>query len=80
MAQFTVTVADDALVVGMRSREPGTEAVWVQQIVTSAFADYAEQAWIERQTDIADRYEAAAPTVRSRVDAILRGEAEAPQR
>lgn len=71
MAVFTVTVADDALAVAMRTRIAGTEAVWVQQILDLAFAPHAEQAWLERQTDIADRYETATPTVRAQVDTLL---------
>ena len=71
MAQFTVTVADDALALGMRSRVPGTESEWVQQIVDAAFADFQDQAFLERQTDVADRYEAAPATVRTQVDQLL---------
>jgi len=71
MATFTVTVADDAMAVGMRSREPGTEAVWVQQILDAAFAAEAEQAWNERQADVADRYDAADRETRAEIDRLL---------
>lgn len=73
MATYTVTVEDEALTVGMRTRVAGTEAEWVQAIVTAAFADFAEQAWAERQSEIADLYDAADPAIRTQVDTLLRG-------